>query len=100
MPIYPFDTEENKKERKAFRVLFSQMDSDVWSFVGKDIHDHGVDLVFEYIENLQYKGYRALCQVKGRSSYIVKSNSIVFDFPVKTANYAIRCKRQITRLPV
>lgn len=88
---YPKDTPENKKERKSYQILLGLFDTDIWDFKGKENHDHGVDYSFEFIENSEYRGYRILAQIKGRSKYSVRGSEIVFDFPVITANYAIGC---------
>jgi len=90
---YPKDTPEKSKERESFSIFFPMLDSDCWEQEGQDSNDHGVDHTFEYIEDGEYKGYRILAQVKGRTEPEIKDDYIVFDFPVKTANYAIGCSQ-------
>ena len=53
---YPQDTEEFKKERKSYQLLFYRMNADVWAPNGSDTTDHGMDYGFEYIEDGKYKG--------------------------------------------
>ena len=90
MPLtYAIDSEEAKKERKSFQILFSKLDAEHWVWNSKDTFDHGVDYGFEYIENNEYKGYRIISQIKSSSKLVIKNGSIPFDFPVKTASYAI-----------
>ncbi|MBQ8962004.1 MAG: DUF4365 domain-containing protein [Ruminococcus sp.] len=87
--VFGQDTEENRKERKSYQVLFGLMNTDIWSFLGRDNHDHGVDYSFEYIENGEFRGYRILAQIKGSKVTKISNNEVVFDLPVKTANYAV-----------
>ena len=90
--VYPQDTPQKRNERKSFKIFLPLLDSDYWEHLGSDNNDHGVDHSFEYIENGEYKGYRILCQLKSRTKpEINKKNQIIFDFPVKTANYAVGC---------
>lgn len=89
--IYPQDTHQMRSERKSFKALMSLIDTECWCYLGQDNFDHGVDHKFELIEEGQYKGYRILSQVKSRNDPEVRGNVIVFDFPVKTANYAVGC---------
>ena len=87
--VYGQDTEENRKERRSYQVLFGLMNTDIWSFLGRDNHDHGVDYSFEFIENGEFKGYRILAQIKGSKVPKIRNSQVVFDLPVKTANYAV-----------
>ena len=87
--VYGQDTEENRKERRSYQVLFGLMNTDIWSFLGRDNHDHGVDYSFEFIENGEFKGYRILAQIKGSKATNIRNSQVVFDLPVKTANYAV-----------
>lgn len=89
--LYPKDTLQNREERRSYQILNGLLDTCVWDFKGKENHDHGVDYMYEYIENGEYKGYRILAQIKGRRNIEIKDSIIVFDFPVKTANYAVGC---------
>lgn len=90
MPFtFGIDTPESKKERKSFQILFSKLDTEHWVCNSKDTFDHGVDYGFEFIENSEFKGYRIISQIKSSSKLIVKNGHIPFDFPVKTAAYAI-----------
>ena len=89
--VYPKDTEEKLKERESFQIFFSLLDVMKWEYLGSDHNDHGVDYSFEYIEDGEYKGFRLLSQLKSSKKIEVRGNEIVFDFPVKTANYAIGC---------
>lgn len=84
---YALDSEESKKERKSFQILFSKLDLEHWTWNGKDTFDHGV--AFENIENYEYKGYRIISQVKFRSKLEIKDGFIPYNFPVKTAAYSI-----------
>lgn len=89
--VYPQDTPQKRNERRSFQLFLSILNTDCWEHLGSDHNDHGVDYSFEYIEEEQYKGYRVLCQLKSRTNPVIKNNTIVFDFPVKTANYAVGC---------
>ena len=89
--VYPKDTYEKQNERKSFQLFFPLLDAYCWEYIGSDHNDHGVDYTFEYIENKEYRGYRILAQLKGRTNPDVRNGKIVFDFPVKTANYAVGC---------
>ena len=89
--VYPKDTEEKLKERESFQIFFSLLDMKSWEYLGSDHNDHGVDYSFEYIEDGEYKGFRILSQLKSSTKIELRDNDIVFDFPVKTANYAIGC---------
>lgn len=89
--VYPKDSEEKLKERESFQIFFSLLDMKTWEYLGSDHNDHGVDYTFEYIEDSEYKGFRILAQLKSRTAPIFQGTEIVFDFPVKTANYAISC---------
>ena len=91
--VYPQDTSQKRSERKSFKIFVSHLDSNCWDLLGSDRNDHGVDYSYEYIEDGEYKGYRILCQLKGRTSPEIKENKIVFDFPVKTANFAVGCSQ-------
>ena len=64
--VYGQDTEENRKERRSYQVLFGLMNTDIWSFLGRDNHDHGVDYSFEFIEKI-YNIY--INRVESFSSY-------------------------------
>lgn len=89
---YPQDTIEKLKERESFQIFFSLIDVKTWEYIGSDHNDHGVDYSFEYIEEKQYKGYRILAQLKSSNQDLkINNNKICFDFPVKTANYAVTC---------
>ena len=86
---YPQDTEEFKKERKSYQLLFYRLNAEVWAPNGSDNTDHGMDYGFEYIEDGQYKAYRIYSQIKS-TEHINKSEEYVsFDLKVKTAAYAI-----------
>lgn len=89
--VFPKDTSQNREERKSYQVLLGLLDTDIWDFKGKENHDHGVDYAFEYIEDGEFKGYRILAQIKGSKKRALRDDSIIFDFPVKTANYALGC---------
>ena len=89
--IYPKDTDEKRKERKSFQLFYSLVNTDFWVYSGSDQNDHGVDYTFEFVEDEEYRGYRILAQIKSRSNPEIKNGNVVFDFPVKTANYAIGC---------
>lgn len=91
--IYPQDTPQKRNERKSFNILFPLIDPECWEYLGPDTNDHGVDHSFELIEENNYKGYRILSQVKSRTSPEIKNGNVVFDFPVKTANYAVGCSQ-------
>lgn len=84
--VYPKDTLQKRNERKSFQVFLPLLNSECWEHLGSD-HNY----TFEYIEGEEYKGYRVLCQLKGRTNPEIRNDTIVFDFPVKTANYAIGC---------
>ena len=86
---YPQDTEEFKKERKSYQLLFYRLNADVWAPNGSDNTDHGMDYGFEYIENGNYKGYRILSQIKSTEHIIKSKKSVSFDLKVITAAYAI-----------
>lgn len=47
--FYPQDTEEFKKERKSYQLLFYRLNAEVWAPNGSDNTDHGMDYGFEYI---------------------------------------------------
>ncbi len=86
---YPQDTEEFKKERKSYQLLFYRLNAEVWAPNGSDHTDHGMDYGFEYIEDGRYKGFRIYSQIKS-TEHINKSEKCVsFDLKVKTAAYAI-----------
>ena len=86
---YPQDTEEFKKERESYQLLFFRLNAKVWAPNGSDNTDHGMDYGFEYIEDGQYKGFRIYSQIKS-TEHINKSEKYVsFDLKVKTAAYAI-----------
>ena len=91
--VYPKDTYQKKNERRSFKILFSLIDPDSWEYLGHDNNDHGVDHSFELIEDEKYKGYRILSQVKSRTIPSISGDCILFDFPVKTANYAVGCSQ-------
>jgi hypothetical protein len=86
---YPQDSEEFKKERKSFQILFYKLNTDVWQSNGSDNFDHGVDYSFEYIEDDEYKGYRILSQIKSTEHIIDQGENVAFDLNVKTASYSI-----------
>ena len=89
--VYPKDSPQNQAERKSYQILNNLLNTEVWDFRGKENHDHGVDYAYEYIEDGEFRGYRMLAQIKGSRNLHIKDNKITFDFPVKTANYAISC---------
>ena len=89
--VYPKDTYEKRNERKTFQIFLPLLNPDCWEHLGSDHNDHGVDHAFEYIEKGEYRGYRILSQLKSRTNPEVRDGKIVFDFPVKTANYAVGC---------
>ena len=92
MPFsYPQDTDDFRKERKSYQILFYKLNTDVWSHNGPDSTDHGMDYGFEYIEDSQYKGFRILSQIKSTSHLMTQKDAVVFDLPVKTAAYAVSC---------
>ena len=86
---YPQDTEEFKKERKSYQLLFYRLNAEVWAPNGSDNTDHGMDYGFEYIEHGKYKGFLIYSQIKS-TEHINKSDQYVsFDLKVITATYAI-----------
>ena len=89
--VFPKDTEEKLKERESFQIFFSLLDMKKWEYLGSDHNDHGVDYSFEYIEDGEYKGFRMLTQLKSSAKAKIQNDEIIFDFPAKTANYAISC---------
>lgn len=89
MREYPQDSEQKKKERRSFNLMIPLFDPDCWDFIGSDKNDHGVDYTYELIEEGKFKGYRVLIQVKSRTDPEIRDDKIIFDFPVKTANYAV-----------
>lgn len=90
---YPQDTEEFQKERKSYQTLFSNFDMNQWAPNGSDNTDHGMDYGFEYIEDMKYKGYRILSQIKSTESLHKQNNLCIFDLKVATAAYAINCSQ-------
>lgn len=91
--VFPKDSPGRRAETRSFQILLPKFNADRWDFLGQDHHDHGVDYTFEHIDNGEYKGHRILAQIKGSSSLKYKNNEYVaFSIPVKTANYAVRCK--------
>ncbi len=86
---YPQDTEEFKKERESYQLLFYRLNAKVWAPNGSDNTDHGMDYGFEYIEDGQYKGYRIYSQIKSTEHINKSEEYISYDLKVKTAAYAI-----------
>ena len=91
--VYPQDTEQFKKERRSYQAIFNKFNMDEWEPNGSDRTDHGMDFGFEFIEDEQYKGYRVLSQIKSTEHLETQGEYCVFDFPVKTAAYAIGCSQ-------
>lgn len=90
---YPQDTEQLRKERQSYQDIFAKLNMDVWAPNGSDKTDHGMDFGLEYIEDGEYRGYRVLSQIKSTEHLVVKEDQCLFDFPVKTAAYAISCSQ-------
>ena len=86
---YPQDSEEFKKERASYQLLFYRLNAKVWAPNGSDKTDHGMDYGFEYIDDGQYKGYRLYSQIKSTEHLNKSENYVSFDLKVKTAAYAI-----------
>lgn len=89
---YPKDTPEKKKERRSAQIFRAALDTDYWEENGYDHNDHGVDYIYELIDDESvYTGNRILCQIKGETKTDRKDGFLNFDFPVNTASYACRC---------
>lgn len=86
--VYPQDTDEFKKERRSYQLLFYKLNADVWAPNGSDNTDYGMDYGFEYIEDQEYKGYRILSQIKSTEHINKNETCVRFDLSIKTAAYA------------
>lgn len=92
MPFsYPQDTEEFQKERESYQSLFYKLNARDWAPLGSDKTDHGMDYGFEYIEDMEYRGYRIYSQIKSTRGISIKDGMVLFDLKVKTACYAVSC---------
>lgn len=88
---FPKDTIERKGGTRARALVPPNLNTEHWEYHEQTGNDVGCDLVIELVENDEFVNKKIECQIKGRSelNIINDGNFIVFDFPVKTAKYAL-----------
>ncbi|MCD7885924.1 MAG: DUF4365 domain-containing protein [Lachnospiraceae bacterium] len=92
MKIYPKDDDKRQKGTKARALLPAMFDLSHWEYHEQTGTDHGTDMVFEYIEDEEFRGHKLEAQIKGRSKVEVGRYGIPLAVDVKTLNYGLSCK--------
>lgn len=88
--VYPKDGENASVGRQARVEAVKAFDSHQWEFHEMTGSDVGIDMIFELIENHEFRNNRIECQIKGRTRVDrIKSGSLSLPMEVKTLNYAI-----------
>lgn len=92
--VYPKDCSERKKGTKARTIVPQKFDADHWDWHEQTGTDHGTDMIFEYIENDEFRGAKIEGQIKGTSKprMVNDGAEVSFDLDVKTINYGLGCR--------
>lgn len=88
---FPKDSSARKIGSAARAIVPATLNTNHWEFHEYTGQDVGCDLVIELIENNEFKNKKIECQIKGTKKLkIIESGTYVsYDFPIKTANYAL-----------
>lgn len=89
--VFPKDSSARKISSAARAIVPATLNTNHWEFHEYTGQDVGCDLVIELIENDEFKNKKIECQIKGTKKLRISANGtyVSFDFPVKTANYAL-----------
>lgn len=89
--IFPQDTSERKIGTRARALVPSKLNANHWEFHEYTGIDVGCDLVIEFSDGNEFKNKKIECQIKGTENptFVENGSFLSFDFPVKTASYAL-----------
>ena len=86
----PRDCSPRIVSNRARSIVPYRLNSSTWEWHEQTGTDHGTDMILELVEDGLYSNRKVEVQIKGTQNLeLINDNLIVYDFDVKTVNYAL-----------
>ena len=96
MNYYPQDSDQKQKERECVKQLYMRLESKYWEVRNTSGQDVGIDMIIEFIDNMEVRGDKIDLQLKssGRENIILKEkNTISYSISTMTLKYALNSSK-------